>query len=321
MRRREFIALLGSCVAGWPLAARAQQQAMPVIGFLHSASPEPFASFVDAFRQGLSDTGYVEGKDVTIVYRWAEGRPDRLPALASDLVRRPVAVLVASGGSLSVLAAKAATSTIPIVFTGLDDPIKLGIVQSFNRPGGNATGVALFNAVLAAKRLELLRELIPKATTIGLLVNPANPNSGAQISDVEQGVGASGQKIQVFRATNEHDIDTAFATMVEQHVEALIIGADPFFQFRRDRLLELTARNAMPAIYFQREFPLAGGLISYGIPFPDAYRQAGGYTGRILKGAKPADLPVVQPTKFDSSSTSRPPRPSASPSRRSCSPA
>jgi putative tryptophan/tyrosine transport system substrate-binding protein len=299
MRRREFMALLGGAAATWPLAARAQQPSMPVLGFLHSASAGPFASYVAAFHQGLNETGFVSGKNVMIEYRWAEGKSDQLPALAAELVQLPVAVLVAAGGSLSALTAKRATTTIPIVFPGVDDPVKLGIVQSFNRPGGNATGVSLFNAVLATKRLDLLRQLIPKATAIAFLVNPRNPSTEAQVSDVEEAARASGQNVQLLSASTERDIDTGFATLAGQRADALVVGADPLFQNLRNQLTALTARHALPAIYLNREFPIVGGLISYGIHFPDAYRQAGNYAGRILKGEKPSDLPIVQPTKFE----------------------
>jgi putative tryptophan/tyrosine transport system substrate-binding protein len=299
MRRREFMALLGGAAATWPLAAHAQQPSMPVLGFLHSASAGPFASYVAAFHQGLNETGFVSGKNVMIEYRWAEGKSDQLPALAAELVQLPVAVLVAAGGSLSALTAKRATTTIPIVFPGVDDPVKLGIVQSFNRPGGNATGVSLFNAVLATKRLDLLRQLIPKATAIAFLVNPSNPSTEAQVSDVEEAARASGQNVQLLSASTERDIDTGFATLAGQRADALVVGADPLFQNLRNQLTALTARHALPAIYLNREFPIVGGLISYGIHFPDAYRQAGNYAGRILKGEKPSDLPIVQPTKFE----------------------
>jgi putative tryptophan/tyrosine transport system substrate-binding protein len=299
MRRREFMALLGGAAATWPLAARAQQPSMPVLGFLHSASAGPFASYVAAFHQGLNETGFVSGKNVMIEYRWAEGKSDQLPALVAELVQLPVAVLVAAGGSLSALTAKRATTTIPIVFPGVDDPVKLGIVQSFNRPGGNATGVSLFNAVLATKRLDLLRQLIPKATAIAFLVNPRNPSTEAQVSDVEEAARASGQNVQLLSASTERDIDTGFATLAGQRADALVVGADPLFQNLRNQLTALTARHALPAIYLNREFPIVGGLISYGIHFPDAYRQAGNYAGRILKGEKPSDLPIVQPTKFE----------------------
>ena len=299
IQRREFITLLGGAAAGWPIMARAQQPTMPVIGFLHSGSPAPFASFVAAFRKGLSETGYMEGGNIIIEYRWAEGQADRLPVLAAELALRPVAVLVAAGGNLSALAATQATSTIPIVFSGADDPVKLGIVQSFNRPGGNATGVSLFNAVLTAKRLELLRQLAARATAIAFLVNPRNPSADSQVRDVQEAARATGQQVQVLKASIEGDIDTAFATLVEQRADALLVGADPIFQQSRDRLVGLAARHALPAIYLNREFPVAGGLISYGVYFPENYRQAGDYVAQILKGANPAELPVLQPTQFE----------------------
>jgi putative ABC transport system substrate-binding protein len=297
--RRQFISALGSASVAWPLAVHAQQPAMPVIGFLHSQSLDQFGNLVAAFRRGLGEQGYVEGKNVAIDFRWAEGQPDRLPALADQLVRRPVAVLVAGGGNLSVLAARAATPTIPIVFPGADDPVKLGVVASFNRPGGNATGVSLFNSVLAAKRFDLLHALLPKAEVVAVLVNPKNPNTVGQLKDIEEAAQNRNQTVQVLNASSEGEIDTSFAALKEKRADALIIGADPFFQSNRDQLLKLAARLSLPTIYFQREFPASGGLISYGIHFPDAYRQAGVYTARILKGEKPADLPVVQMTRFE----------------------
>jgi putative tryptophan/tyrosine transport system substrate-binding protein len=297
MKRREFIALLGGAVA-WPVAARAQRP-MPVIGFLHSGSPGPFASFVAGFRQGLSEAGYVDGKNVLIEYRWAEGQPDRLPALAAELTRRPIAVLVAAGGSLTAVVAQRATSTVPIVFAGVDDPVKMGIVQSFNRPGGNATGVSLFNAVLTPKRLELLHEVAPKASAIALLVNPRNPSTESQVSDAQDAARERGQSLRVLSASGERDIDLAFAALIEQRSDALLVSADALFQNLRSQVIMLAARHRVPAIYLNREFPVSGGLISYGIHFPDAYRQAGNYAGRVLKGEKPFDLPVVQPTKFE----------------------
>jgi len=298
MRRRAFIALLGGAAAAWPSAARAQQPAMPVIGFLNGASPGPYESYVAAFRQGLNELAFVEGRNVTIDYRWAEGHFDRLPALAADLVRRRVAVIAAGGGNVTVLAARDATATIPIVFPGVDDPVKLGLVASFNRPGGNLTGVSLFNAVLGAKRLELLRELVPAATTIAVLVNPRNPNTEGQVSDLHAAARTSGRDIEVFNATNANEIDAAFAAMREKRIGALIVGADPLFLNQRDQFVVLAARDRLPTMYGQREIAAIGGLISYGVSFPENYRQAGVYVGRILKGEKPADLPVVQPTRF-----------------------
>jgi putative ABC transport system substrate-binding protein len=299
MRRREFIPLLGGALVAWPFVGRAQQRAMPVIGFLNAGTSMQWEHLAAAFRRGLQETGYTEGQNVIIEYRWADGHPDRLANLASDLVRIPVAVLVASGGNLSVLAAREATKTIPIIFPGSDDPVKLGVVDSFNRPGGNATGVSLFNSALAAKRFDLLHKLLPKATLIAVLLNPRNPNTSAQLKEIEEAARSRNQSIQVLYAANENDIDAAFAMFSEKRVDALIIGADPLYQSNRVQLLRLAGHHSLPTIYFQREFVVAGGLISYGIHFPDAYRQAGRYTGRILKGEKPADLPVVQLTKIE----------------------
>ena len=296
--RRELLAALG-CAAAWPLAARAQQAAMPDIGFMHSASPGPYEPYVAGFRQGLTELGYVEGRNLTLDYRWAEGHFERLPSLATALVQRGVSVIVAAGGNVSVLAARAATSTIPIVFPGVDDPVKLGIVASFSRPGGNATGVSLFNAVLGSKRLGLLRELVPQATAIALMVNPRNPTTEDQVRDLEAAALTAGLRIQVFNAADANEIDIAFAAMREHRVDALVVGGDPLFLNERDRLTVLPARDRLPTIYNQREIPAVGGLISYGVHFPENYRQAGIYVGHILKGEKAADLPVVQSTKFE----------------------
>jgi putative tryptophan/tyrosine transport system substrate-binding protein len=298
MRRRDFIAGLGG-VTAMPLAAWAQQSAMPVVGFMHSASPGPFGTYVSAFREGLGQMGYVEGRNIVIEYRWAEGQSDRLPALAAELVRRPVVVLVAAGGSLSAVTAKRATSTIPIVFPGADDAVKLGLVESLNRPGGNVTGVSIFNAVLAAKRLELLRELAPKPISTAFLVNSNNPTAESQIKDLEEAAQGIGQKVVVLRASSTHEIDEAFRILVRERIDALVVGADPLFQNSRDQLVVLAARHNVLTIYNNREFPIIGGLASYGVHFPENYRQAGLYVGRILKGEKPGDLPVVQPTKFE----------------------
>jgi ABC-type uncharacterized transport system substrate-binding protein len=299
LSRREVITLLGSAVAAWPLAARAQQPAIPVIGFMHSASPGPFATYIAAFRDGLGQMGYVEGRNIIIEYRWAEGQTERLPDLAAELVRRPVAVLVAAGGSLSALTAKRATSTIPVVFPGADDAVKLGLVESLNRPGGNVTGVSIFNAVLAAKRLELLRELASKPISTAFLVNSKHPTAKSQIRDLEEAAQGIGQKVMILRASSAPEIEEAFATLLRERIDALVIGADPFFQNSRDQLVDLAARHRVLAIYLNREFPVVGGLVSYGVHFPENYRQAGLYAGRILKGEKPADLPVIQPTKFE----------------------
>ena len=298
MKRREFIALLGGAVATWPLAARAQQPAMPVIGFLDLRSPDEAASVAAAFREGLNEVGYVNGQNVAIEYRWAEGQVGRLPALAGELVRRQVAVIFA-GSTPSVLATKAATTTIPIVFVSAGDPVQLGVVASFNRPGGNATGVNLFTTALEPKKLELLHEFVPKAAMIGVLLNPSYVHAETQSSDLRAAAKALGRQIHIVNTGNENDIDAAFATLTERRIGALLVTSIPIFTRRRDHLVALAARHAMPAIYGQREFVTAGGLTSYGTNLADAYRKVGVYTGRVLKGEKPADLPVLQPTKFE----------------------
>ena len=291
MRRRHFIIRLAGAMAAWPLAARAQQKAMPVVSFLNSASPGSFESYVAAFHQGLSETGYVEGQNVAIEYRWAEGRYDRLPALAADLVGRKVDLIAASGGIQSAQAAKSATSTIPIVFTGGDDPVAAGLVASLNRPGGNLTGTSRFNTELMPKLLDLLSDLVPQARLIALLVNPNNPNADPIIRDVQEAAGAKGVQLPILKAGSESEIDAAFATLVQLHAGALVVGSDALFNSRRDQIVALASRHAVPAIYALREFISTGGLISYGPSLTAAYRQAGIYVGKILNGAKPADLP------------------------------
>jgi putative ABC transport system substrate-binding protein len=295
VRRREFITLIGGA-AGWPLTARAQ--AVPVIGFLNSASLADRTHLVAAFREGLKETGFVEGQNVAIEQRWAEYQYDRLPELAADLVRRQVAVMFA-GSFPAVLAAKAATTTIPIVFTTGGAPVKDGLVASLSRPGGNVTGVTLFFGELLAKRLELLRELVPGARVIGALLNPDNPNAEARSREVQAGARAIGRQIHVANAASENEIESSFATFVQEGAKALLIGDDPFFESRRTRLIALAARHSLPAIYDSRQYVTAGGLASYGTSFADTYRQAGSYVGKILSGAKPAELPVLQPTKFE----------------------
>ena len=299
MRRREFITLLGGAAAACPLAARAQQPAMAVIGYLGLGSAVTGTQMLLALRQSLFEAGYIEGRNIVIDPRWAEGRYDRLPALATDFVRRQVAVIIATGGTAPALAVKAATTTIPLVFGVTDDPVALGLVASMARPGGNATGVSFLLAELGAKQLGLLRELVPTATRIGLLVNPNNTTSNAQTSNVVTAASALGVKIDVVSAADSREIETAFATLVRNRADALLIGTDPFLYSRRVQLATLASRHAIPTIYPVRENVEIGGLMSYGTSLTEVYHQLAAYTVRILKGAKPADLPVVQSTKFE----------------------
>jgi len=300
MKRRAFISLLGGAAAAWPLAARAQQAAMPVIGLLHPTSLDSLAERLRGLRQGLKDIGYVDGENVAIEYRSADNQLDRLPSLAADLVRRQVAVIVATGGPASAFAAKAATTVIPIVFVVGDDPVRLGLVGSLARPSGNLTGINFFIVELAAKRLELLRELVPKAARVAVFVDPTNATTTeSTLRDVEAAAPAVGLQTQVFNVTTSHEIDAAFATLMRERVDTLFVSAGAFFADRRVQLVLLATRHAIPAIYPFRGFAEAGGLMSYGASLTDAYRELGAYAGRILKGAKPADLPVVQSTKFE----------------------
>jgi ABC-type uncharacterized transport system substrate-binding protein len=298
LRRREFITLLGGAAA-WPLGARAQQAALPVIGFLSTRSPGESASVEAAFRQGLREAGYVEGQNVHIAFRWAEGHYDRLPTLAASLVDIRVAVIVAAGGIASGRAAKALTSTIPIVFNTGEDPVRLGLVASLNRPGGNVTGVSMFLSEMETKRLALLHELIPSATMMGVLVNPNGPTIDTQLQDVNSAARALRQQVHIVNAANERELDAAFAAFTQLKAEALLVGSNAYFTSRRDQIVALAAQHAIPAVYDQREFAAAGGLMSYGTNLGDSYRLMGVYTARILKGEKPTDLPVQQPTKFE----------------------
>jgi ABC-type uncharacterized transport system substrate-binding protein len=298
MRRRDFITLLSGTVAALPTPVRAQQATTPLIGFLSSRSPNESEALVAAFRQGLVETGYVEGQNVHLAFRWAEGRYHRLPELATELVKAQAAVIASVGGSVSALAAKSATRTIPIVAV-TTDPVKYDLVASFNRPGGNITAIAPSSTLLSAKRLELLRELVPTATLIGVLLNPAFPDSATQLEDVKEAARTLGLQIRVVNASSEQDIDAAFVGLSQQGIGALVSGVDPFFDTRRNQIVALAAHYAVPTIYGQRPYVVAGGLMSYAPSFIEAYRQAGIYAGRILKGEKPADLPVMQPTKFE----------------------
>ena len=298
MKRREFVSLLVGGAAAWPLVARAQQPAMPVIGYLNSRSRDTDTPFLAAFHRGLNETGYVEGQNVAIEYRWADGQYDRLPVLATDLVRRRVTVMAATS-TPAALAAKAATSAIPIVFTTAADPIAVGLVDSLSRPSGNVTGVNSYLSDLGAKRLELLRQLVPTAALIGMLVNPNYPDAESQAKDVKEAARTLGQQVHVVNADSEGDLNRAFATFIELKADALLVSLDSFFLSRREQLVALAARHKIPVMYFARDFVLAGGLMSYGSDLADSYRQAGVYTGRIIRGEKPADLPVQRSTKFE----------------------
>jgi putative tryptophan/tyrosine transport system substrate-binding protein len=299
MRRREVIALLGSVAVGWPLAARAQQPAIPLIGFLSSRSLNDSRHLVDAFRTGLQAAGYIEGQNVTVEYRWAEGQYDRLPALAAELVRSRIAVLVTTGGEPSVMAAKAATSSIPIVFTTGGDPVKMGLVVSLSRPGGNATGISLLTTAPEAKRLGILHELAPRASVVGVLIDPNYQQADDQAREIREAAKALDLKIEIAHAGKDQELESAFAALAQSHAAALLVTADPFFDTRRDRIIALAAQFRLPAIYQFRDYAVAGGLVSYGVSLADGYRQVGIYAGRVLKGDKPSDLPIYQAIKFE----------------------
>jgi putative ABC transport system substrate-binding protein len=299
MRRREFITLLRGAATAWPLAARAQQSAMPVIGFMSGRGSADSGYLADAFRQGLRDAGYVEGENISIEYRWANGDYDRLPGLTSDLLRRNVLVLVAVGGDSSALAAKQATSTVPIVFGTGSDPVKYGLVASFNRPGGNATGYALLTNQLEPKRIGLLHELVPSVSLLGALINPSFPPAAQELEDIQNATRSIKQNLFVARAVNNAELETAFVGFVEHRVGAVLVAAAPFFDTRRERIIALAAQHRLPAMYQFREYAAVGGLISYGPSITDSYKQAGVYVGRILRGANPGDLPILLPTKFE----------------------
>jgi putative ABC transport system substrate-binding protein len=299
MKRRTFLAIAGGTAAAWPITARSQQPGLRTIGFMHSLSPEAAGNVLVAFKSGLADAGYFEGQNVTIEYRWALGQFDRLPAFAAELVTMGVAIIVATGSTVSALAAKAATSIIPIVFTSADDPLKVGLVDHLNRPGGNITGVTAFATATAAKRLELLREVLPNGIAVALLRNPKSPVDASEISDLKLAAQSLGWRIEVVEASTENELELAFADIAAKGANGMIVSTDPFFFGVRNRLVVLAAHHALPAIYDFREYPAAGGLMSYGTNIAALYRQVGVYTGKILAGAKPIDLPVLQPTTFD----------------------
>jgi len=298
MRRREFIAGLGGAAA-MPLAARAQAPTRPTIGFLNSRSPQESAYLVAAFHRGLAETGFADGQNVTVEFRWALGQYERLQTLAAELVRLPVIVLIATGGEPAAMAAKSATSTIPTVFAIGGDPVRVGLVTSFSRPEGNITGISILTRTIEAKRIGLLREIMPRASTIGGLVNPTLPGVEQQLVDIEEAIRDTGVRLRILRASSDQEIDAAFEAVARERIPALLVMADPFFDTRRGKIVGLAAQHAVPAMYQFREFAVAGGLMSYGIDLPDAYRHVGVYAGRILKGAKPADLPIEQPKKFE----------------------
>src|SRR5262245_18352985 len=298
MKRRKFITLLGGAAA-WPLAARAQQAAVPVIGFLHPGSAREMAFLVAAFREGLKEATYIEGKNVAVEYRWAQGSYDQLQTLAADLVRHQVAVIAATGGTISAQAAKASTSTIPIVFNVGADPVRSGLVASFNRPGGNITGVSTLSPSLETKRLGLLRELVPQSVIVAVLLHETNPDVGSQRADINAAANAVGQELRFFNASSESDLDAAFGAIVRQRADALLVGNDVFFTSRREQIVALAARHKVPAIYAFRQFAESGGLMSYSTNLIEVYHQIGVYVGRVLKGEKPGDLPVQQPTRFE----------------------
>jgi putative tryptophan/tyrosine transport system substrate-binding protein len=299
MKRREFITLLGGTVIAWPLAARAQHQAVPVVGFLHPSSPEPFGHIVNGFRRGLNDTGFVEGQNVAIEYRWARGEYDRLPALAAELVQRRVRAILAGGGEVGASAAKAATSTIPILIITSSDPVKSGLIASFNRPGGNITGLMTATSILEAKKFGLLCEMVPNARVVAMIINPDYPPHDADAVEVQSAAQSIGRHLLVLKANSSQAIDMAFATLMEQRAGALLVGGDPFLVGRSQQLVALATRHAIPTIYDFRESVVAGGLMSYGSNLPNNYRQLGVYAGRILKGERPAELPVMHPAIFD----------------------
>src|SRR5262252_8935673 len=299
MRRREFITLLGGAAAGWPIGVRAQQQAMPVIGFMSTLSRENILKPLAGFHQGLKEAGYIEGQNVAIEYRWAQGNYDRLPELAADLVRRKVTVIVASGGDPSPQVARAATQTIPIVFGMFGDPVKEGLVNSLSRPGSNATGVTIFGPAAITKRLQLLHDLVPQTAVTAFLVNPNNPNGNVEMTAAQAAANSLGRQIVVLNASSESELDVAFASMVQQRIGALLGASDPLFYNRREHIVSLAARHRIPAIYYLRDFARAGGLMTYGNSLTEMYRLVGVYVGRILKGEKPTDLPVAQSTKFE----------------------